>query len=115
MSDCSFGITLRYDPDDCGEFWSLAESYDPYKMQHSHEIKNVRISPLVNAKIVKQIDEDPIDSDNDTYGDEDMKFDDQDPLDNENNNKPQVDIFDPADSPISDEFSQKNKILERIS
>ena len=80
VENCNFGITLRFDAEEQGEFWSLSEPYDVYKMQHSHVVKNVGISPLVAPKIVKYVDEDPIDSDNDSYGDQEMKFDDHDPL-----------------------------------
>ena len=115
--NCNFGITLRFDSQEKGEFWCLDEVYDVYKMQHTHIVKNVGISPLVAPKIVKYVDEDPIDSENDSYGDQDMKFDDNDPL------QPileeiicnKVDIFRNSgnDSPISQEFGQTEKLLEK--
>ena len=80
--NCHFGITLRYDPEMVGEYWTVGESYDQQKMCHTHELKpSVSKLPDPTPKIVEHHpDEEKIDSDNDTYGDEDMKFYDKDPL-----------------------------------
>ena len=78
---------------------------------------NVGISPLVAPKIVKYVDEDPIDSDNDSYGDQEMKFDDNDPLQPmiEEMNNDKIDVFRDSgkESPISQEFGQTEKLLEK--
>ena len=33
--NCQFGITLRIEPE---SFWILGETYDPFKMGHTHEL-----------------------------------------------------------------------------
>lgn len=82
---------MRFEPE--VGFWCLGETYDPYKMCHSHEVV---AQPVAQ---VRQVDEERIDSADDTYGEEDAKFDDKDPLGD-------ACVDDPNDSPISDEFSQ---------
>ena len=71
--NCQFGITLRIEPE---SFWILGESYDPFKMGHTHELV-LTPQPIKPPAVV---DEERIDTDNDSYGDEADAFNDQDPL-----------------------------------
>ena len=89
--------------------------YDAFKMCHSHKLKEVNRE----IQIKPVIEEEGIDSDLDSYGDESMKFDDErqtaassipdaDTTANGTTEKP-VQAEDDAklnkESPISDEFS----------
>ena len=71
-TNCQFGITLRVDPEQTGNHWLLGETYDPIKMCHSHSLKP---SKAIEKKV---IDEEMIESDADSYGDQ--EFDDRDPV-----------------------------------
>ena len=68
---CPFAITLRYDPEDIGEFWIVGDSYEPNRCCHSHSFKPP------DAVVKKPVFvEERIDTDNDSYGDEEMRFED---------------------------------------
>lgn len=74
---CHFGITIRFDPEEVGNYWIMGESYDPFKMSHTHELNP---PPVVEQKVNPIVapprpDEERIESDEDSYGDENMEFD----------------------------------------
>lgn len=106
-TNCPFGITIRYDEEMVGPFWCVGESYDPFKMSHSHEFEPYvpvvpKIITQINASIKPHPDEEKI-TDDDSYGDEIDKFDDKDPFAEEAEADPKLDSR--KDSPISEEFS----------
>ena len=77
--------------------------YDPYKMCHSHEVIPAPIETQV-LPVVPSFEEEHIDSDNDSYGNENMEFEDQDPVGALLENNDRIDIT-ANESPISEEFS----------
>jgi hypothetical protein len=95
-------------------FWVVEQVYDAFKMCHSHILKDKNLDH--QQKPVYE--EEGIDSENDSYGDESMKFEDERQTAastiNENDNTTTANgttetIQDDAklnkESPISDEFS----------
>lgn len=89
---------MRLDPQVVGDYWLMGEMYDPNKMCHSHEVK-----PCLIAEKPKLVfEEEQVDTDADSYGDEDMGFKDKDPVAQLPDSQ--------KDSPISDEFEQNEKL-----